>query len=161
LEDKANGPAVIKRLRHTVSGVVEVEPEGGKIARMFAASGEWQAGDWYVDRNAAWAEPFIQQITMFPGAAHDDMADMMSQASIWLQAHGGGLVELWRQQYYEEIKAKENGHGNGNGSNGHATPEEMPMQPGADDSRFARASWPKSLGKGDNRSAADAGLYES
>jgi hypothetical protein len=54
--------------------------------------------------------------------------------------------DLWRQQY-EEIKAKENGHGNGNGSNGHVTPEELAMQPGADDSRFSRASWPKSMGK--------------
>jgi ribosomal protein L37AE/L43A len=54
--------------------------------------------------------------------------------------------DLWRQQY-EEIKAKENGHGNGSGSNGHVTPEELSLQPGADDSRFSPASWPKSLGK--------------
>jgi predicted phage terminase large subunit-like protein len=38
----------------------------------------------YVDRNAAWTEPFIEQITRFPNVAHDDMADMMTQASAWL-----------------------------------------------------------------------------
>ena len=54
---------------------------------MFAAAAEWQAGDWFVDRNAAWSEPFIEQITMFPNAAHDDMADAMSQASAWLLQH--------------------------------------------------------------------------
>jgi phage terminase large subunit-like protein len=54
------------------------------FSRMFAAAPEWQAGDWYVDRNAAWTEPFVEQITMFPNAAHDDMADTMSQASAWL-----------------------------------------------------------------------------
>ena len=48
---------------------------------MFAVAPEWQSGDWYVDRNAAWTEPFIEQITMFPNARNDDMADMMSQAS--------------------------------------------------------------------------------
>jgi Terminase RNaseH-like domain len=33
VEDKANGPAVIQRLQVNVSGVVEINPEGGKIAR--------------------------------------------------------------------------------------------------------------------------------
>jgi phage terminase large subunit-like protein len=42
---------------------------------MFAAAPEWQAGDWYVDRNAAWTEPFIEQITMFANARNDDQAD--------------------------------------------------------------------------------------
>jgi predicted phage terminase large subunit-like protein len=83
-EDKANGPAVVQRLKINVPGVIAINPEGGKTARMFAAAPEWQAGDWYVDRNAAWTEPFIEQITMFPNAAHDDMADMMSQAAAWL-----------------------------------------------------------------------------
>ncbi len=67
-----------------VPGVIEINPEGGKTARMFAAAPEWQAGDWYVDRNAAWTEPFIEQITMFPNAANGDMCDMMSQAAAWL-----------------------------------------------------------------------------
>ena len=67
--------------------MIEINPQGGKIARMFAAAAEWQAGDWFVDRNAAWSEPFIEQITMFPNAAHDDMADAMSQASAWLLQH--------------------------------------------------------------------------
>jgi predicted phage terminase large subunit-like protein len=84
VEDKANGPAVVQRLKLNVPGVIAINPEGGKTARMFAASPEWQAGDWYVDRNAAWTEPFIEQITMFPNAGHDDMADAMSQCACWL-----------------------------------------------------------------------------
>ena len=84
IEDKANGPAVTQRLKINIPGVVDINPLGGKIARRFAAEPEWQAGDWYVDRNAAWSEPFIEQITMFPNAAHDDMCDMMSQAAAWL-----------------------------------------------------------------------------
>ena len=93
VEDKANGAAVVQKLRETETGIVEVDPQGGKVARMFAAAPEWQAGDWHVARNAAWAEPFVQQITMFPMAAHDDMADMMSQAAIKLG--GGASMETW------------------------------------------------------------------
>jgi predicted phage terminase large subunit-like protein len=84
VEDAANGPAVIQRLKVSVPGVIEINPQGGKTARMFAAAPEWQAGDWFLDRNAAWTEPFIQQMTMFPSAAHDDMCDAMTQAAIWL-----------------------------------------------------------------------------
>ncbi len=84
VEDKANGPAVVQRLKTTVSGVVEINPRGGKIARMFAVAAEWQAGDWFVDRNAAWTPDFIEQITTFPNARHDDMCDSMSQAASWL-----------------------------------------------------------------------------
>ena len=46
VEDKANGPAVIQRLQANIPGVVAINPKGGKIARMFAAVPEWQAGDW-------------------------------------------------------------------------------------------------------------------
>jgi len=84
VEDKANGPAVIQRLKVNIPGVIEINPQGGKTARMFAAAPEWQAGDWFLSRNASWTEPFIEQITTFPGAAHDDMCDCMSQAAAWL-----------------------------------------------------------------------------
>lgn len=104
VEDKANGSAVISKLKRDLPGVIAVDPEGGKLSRLFAASIEWEAGDWYVDRNAAETEPFIIQICTFPNAAHDDMADMMTQASIWLQKHGFGLFELYRQQAEEITK---------------------------------------------------------
>jgi predicted phage terminase large subunit-like protein len=84
VEDKANGPAVVQRLKANLPGVIEINPEGGKTARMFAAAAEWQAGDWLVDRHAAWTEPFIEQLTMFPNARNDDMCDAMSQAACWL-----------------------------------------------------------------------------
>ena len=100
VEDKANGPAVTQRLKANVPGVIEVTPMGGKIARMFAVAPEWQAGDWYVDRTAAWTEPFIQQITMFPTAANDDMCDMMTQSGIWL---GGGFGMVYKDAWSEDL----------------------------------------------------------
>ena len=68
----------------TKTGVIEVNPQGGKTARMFSAAAEWQPGDWFLSRNAAWTEPFIEQVTMFPAGRNDDMGDMMSQAAAWL-----------------------------------------------------------------------------
>ena len=94
VEDKANGPAVIQRLKINVPGIIAINPEGGKKARMQAVASEWQAGDWYVDRNAAWTEPFVEQITMFPNAAHDDMADAMSQSASWLVKTSGPSFKM-------------------------------------------------------------------
>lgn len=43
----ASGIAVAQRLKVNVGGVVEVTPQGGKVARMMAAPPEFQAHDWY------------------------------------------------------------------------------------------------------------------
>jgi hypothetical protein len=47
-EDKANGPAVVRWLRHEFAGYVEVNPEGGKVSRAAAASPQLESGNWYL-----------------------------------------------------------------------------------------------------------------
>lgn len=93
VEDKANGPAVIQRLKANIPGVIEINPKGGKIARMFAAASEWQAGDWYVDRNAAYTPLLVEQLTTFPASRKDDMVDAMTQAACWLSSYQLPTVE--------------------------------------------------------------------
>ena len=93
VEDKANGPAVIERLKANIPGVVPINPKGGKVARMFAAAAEWQAGDWYVDRRAASTQCLVEQLTMFPAGRHDDLVDGMTQAACWLVSYQLPTVE--------------------------------------------------------------------
>lgn len=109
VEDKANGSAVIKSIRKKVSGVVAIEPEGGKISRVFATAGEFQAGNWWFDRNAAYTETAIEQLTKFPAAKYDDIVDMITQAAIYLQrnTYVYGLTEYVKQQE-AEMKRKQN-----------------------------------------------------
>ena len=99
VEDKANGPAVIQRLQANIPGVVAINPKGGKIARMFAAAPEWQAGDWYADRRAPSTEAFIEQITTFPSGRYDDMVDAMTQAACWLASFTPTTVVMLRGLY--------------------------------------------------------------
>jgi predicted phage terminase large subunit-like protein len=110
IEDKANGPAIIASMRKKVPGVIPVDPQGGKLSRMYAVCGEWQSGNWYVDRNAAWTGPFIDHITKFPGIRHDDDVDMMTQAGVYIQSHGysNGFAR-WIQGQEEELVAKRSG----------------------------------------------------
>lgn len=82
IEDKANGPAVIQELRHDVAGLIEVNPEGGKIARAHAVSPQAESGNVYLPHPAiaAWEEAFLYEVTAFPNGRNNDQVDAMTQA---------------------------------------------------------------------------------
>jgi predicted phage terminase large subunit-like protein len=89
VEDKANGPAVIQSLRREIGGLVEVNPEGGKISRAAAASPQLEAGNWYLPHPLLmpWVEEFIGECAAFPVGAHDDQVDAWSQGAKRLLLH--------------------------------------------------------------------------
>jgi predicted phage terminase large subunit-like protein len=81
VEDKANGPAVIQSLKNEISGLIEVNPEGGKMSRAAAVSPEVEAGNWHLPHPgiAPWVWDFIEECASFPNGAHDDQVDAFSQ----------------------------------------------------------------------------------
>lgn len=83
VEDRANGPAVIQSLRHRIAGLVEVNPEGGKISRAAGASPQLESGNWYLPHPMLkpWVEGFIEECAAFPGGANDDQVDAWSQGA--------------------------------------------------------------------------------
>ena len=83
VEDKANGPAVIQSLRHEIGGLVEVNPEGGKISRVAAASPQLESGNWYLPHPLLkpWVDAFIAECAAFPAGANDDQVDAWSQGA--------------------------------------------------------------------------------
>jgi predicted phage terminase large subunit-like protein len=82
IEDKANGSAVISTLQREISGIIAVNPEGGKEARVNAVAPGIEAGNVYLPHPACfpWVHEFIEECACFPNAAHDDQVDSMSQA---------------------------------------------------------------------------------
>jgi predicted phage terminase large subunit-like protein len=82
VEDKANGTAVIETLQHEISGIIAVEPAGGKEARAHAVSSEVEANNIYLPENRSWVHDFIEECAAFPTGAHDDQVDAMTQALI-------------------------------------------------------------------------------
>lgn len=82
IEDKANGPAVIQMLNRQISGLIPVNPEGGKIVRASAASPDVEAGNVFLPDPsiAPWVHDFIEEAAAFPNGSHDDMVDCFSQA---------------------------------------------------------------------------------
>lgn len=86
VEDKANGPAVIKVLKEEIPGIEEVNPEGGKTARANAVTGDFHAGHVYHPDPVfnPWVADHRNELTGFPYAANDDRVDACSQAIIFL-----------------------------------------------------------------------------
>jgi len=83
VEDKANGPAVIQELRHDLAGLIEVNPEGGKLARVHAVSPQIESGNVYLPHPsiAPWVMDFLEEASRFPNGRHDDQVDASVEPS--------------------------------------------------------------------------------
>ncbi len=94
VEDKANGPAVMDDLKDKVPGLVPVQPDGSKVARAYAVTPLWSAGNVYVpeDDYAPWVPDFVAEVVTFPAGANDDQVDAMTQGLRYLKAHG---LSVW------------------------------------------------------------------
>jgi len=86
VEDKANGPAVIAMLQREISGLIAVNPEGGKLVRAQAISPLVEAGNVFLPDPsiAPWIHDFIEECAAFPNGANDDQVDAMTQALVRL-----------------------------------------------------------------------------
>lgn len=82
IEDKANGPAVIATLKQQIPGIIAVNPEGGKVARAYAATKYFEAGNiWFPDHGIAnWIDAVKAELKVFPNGKHDDITDSVTQA---------------------------------------------------------------------------------
>lgn len=88
VEGKANGPAVIQELRNEISGLIEVEPEGGKESRGAAFAPKVESGCVYLPAPwmVPWVRDFLAEADSFPGGANDDQIDTMTQAGAHFNA---------------------------------------------------------------------------
>ena len=82
IEEKANGPAIISALRREISGIVPVNPQGSKEARLHAVAPDIEAGNVYIPDPsiAPWIHDYVEELAAFPNAPNDDQVDATSQA---------------------------------------------------------------------------------
>jgi predicted phage terminase large subunit-like protein len=94
VEDKANGTAVIASLRSSLSGLIAVEPAGGKMARASAVAPLIEAGQVWLPRFLPGAHELVDEAAAFPNGTHDDAVDAASQAlnKLFLQRRARILV---------------------------------------------------------------------
>lgn len=109
IEEKANGAAVIATLSDEIAGLIAINPEGGKVARAYAAQPDQEAGNIFLPDPSIEPdiETFLSELSAFPTVTHDDETDAFTQAVNWIRVRGKtmGLVEYMKQQ--QEAKMKE------------------------------------------------------
>lgn len=90
VEDKANGSAVIEMLKKKISGMIPIQPEGGKEVRANAVAPYWEAGNVYLPHPAwkSWSDDVMDELVAFPNGANDDDVDSMSQALVQMDSKG-------------------------------------------------------------------------
>lgn len=98
VEAKANGDALIDKLRKTVPGLIAINPRTDKVNRAWAVSPLVRAGNVWIpeDTLAPWVEEFIAEWAVFPAGTHDDIVDCTTQALNYFSgdAHHQGAVPI-------------------------------------------------------------------
>jgi predicted phage terminase large subunit-like protein len=82
VENKANGAALISTLARKIQGIVPVNPEGSKEARLVGVSPVFESGNVWIPspKLVSWVKAWVEEIVTFPGAANDDQVDGATQA---------------------------------------------------------------------------------
>jgi hypothetical protein len=65
--------------------LLPVKPLGDKVARAHAVSPLVESGRVFLPDQASWLREFLDEVTSFPAAPHDDQVDAMSQALGYLR----------------------------------------------------------------------------
>lgn len=99
VENKANGPAVISDLRATIAGLIPIEPDGDKAARMMSVSPEFESGCVEIPDpkmpGYVWSLEWEEEILHFPQAPND-RGDACSQALKRLRIQVSNIMEYYR-----------------------------------------------------------------
>jgi predicted phage terminase large subunit-like protein len=75
IEDKANGSAIINIMRKMMTGIIAVEPKGGKMSRANSIIGVVESGNVYLPKKKPFTGDFVESCAAFPNGKHDDDVD--------------------------------------------------------------------------------------
>jgi predicted phage terminase large subunit-like protein len=91
IEDAASGQSLIQSLKaETRLPILPVKPQGDKQSRAHAVSPLVESGRVFLPESASWRDDFLDEVTSFPSAPHDDQIDALTQALTWLRGDGRG-----------------------------------------------------------------------
>jgi predicted phage terminase large subunit-like protein len=106
IEDKASGTQLIQDLKaDRVYAITAYQPPAGtdKIMRLHAQTAVFENGRVLVPSRAPWLSEYINELTSFPGARHDDQVDSTTQALDHLRTSEG---RYWFKNITPELLAR-------------------------------------------------------
>ena len=93
IEQAMTGNAIKEMLERKIPGIIGIKPSefgGDKEQRLIASLPDFEAGNVYLPdpTRAPWVKVMIEELLLFPKAAHDDCLDACTQALNWLARKG-------------------------------------------------------------------------
>lgn len=114
IEDAASGQSLIQTLKaETRLPVLPVKPQGDKVSRAHAVTPLVESGRVLLPESAAWLPDFLDELSSFPNAAHDDCVDAFTQAIGYLKKSGesDGTYRFYQESFVRSAAAHVMGHG--------------------------------------------------
>jgi predicted phage terminase large subunit-like protein len=97
IEDKASGQSLIQELQSNSRLAIEpVKIDSDKVTRATACTPLVEAGKVFLPEDADWLADFLEELSSFPAAPHDDMVDALSQALNFTRENHSGIFEFVR-----------------------------------------------------------------
>ena len=108
VEDKASGQSLVQELqRNTRIPVLPIKVDANKVARANAATPLIEAGKVYLPESASWLFDYIEELSAFPNAKHDDQVDSTTQALSYMRGPGEEIEAIVVYDTMEEVKELE------------------------------------------------------
>lgn len=102
VENKANGPALESVLKNKIPGIMLVEPDGDKTARLWAVTPPMEAGNVYIPSPSmpgyAWVPDWLQEMGQAPNGTYNDRPDTASQALNYRTGRGRSIISMLTQR---------------------------------------------------------------
>jgi predicted phage terminase large subunit-like protein len=114
IEDAASGQSLIQTLKaETRLPVLPVKPQGDKESRAWAVTPFVESGRVLLPESAAWLPDFLDELSSFPNAAHDDCVDAFTQAIGYLKksAESDGTYRFYQDSFIRAAAAHVTGQG--------------------------------------------------
>ena len=108
VEDKASGQSLIQELqRNTKIPILPVKVDINKVARANSVTPLIEAGRVFLPENAPWLFDYIEELSAFPNAEHDDQVDSTTQALSFMRGGGEPSEEVIIYDTMEAVKELE------------------------------------------------------
>ena len=101
VEGRNNGPEVVRALRSEIPGLIAINPDTSKEARLAACAPLFESGNILVPypEQKPWGVGLLDELLAFPASAYKDQVDALTQALNWIRenevkepwfSHAGG-----------------------------------------------------------------------
>ncbi|KKK98918.1 hypothetical protein LCGC14_2637940, partial [marine sediment metagenome] len=110
VEDKASGQSLVQSLqRNTRIPVLPVKVDRDKVARANSITPLIESGKVLLPESALWLFDYIEELSAFPNAAHDDQVDSTTQALGYMRGPGEPVEQIIIYDAMEAVRDLELG----------------------------------------------------